>query len=444
MTRFFWRIFVSVWAIAMISFVIAVYFSRWLPRTHPDTPVGEQLAQLVASDMRTALAKDSLDAPEIATRYAIDVAPLLEVFILDAEGYDVLGRPVPNLVFQAIVGEEVSWWLPTVWPRVSVVSEGLGGYTVASYEGMYIFGRALRDPMARVIFVTVALLISAIVSALLAHFVTKPVSRLREAGRLVASGNLSVRVAPALGKRQDALAELAHDFDFMTERVALSLSTQRQMMRNVSHELRSPLARLKALVSIAGQQADHTQPEFLLRLENELDRLDELIGEILAFSRLQMQEDIKRTTTDIADLVRNIADDASIEAESNNTELIVYSPDRILLAVEHGLIHSAIENIIRNAISHTEANTRVTISVTDDVDEVSIEVSDNGKGVPEEALETIFLPFYRVEEGSTTRTGGGGIGLAIAAHAAKLHKGTVVARNLAAGGFCVKLTLPRN
>lgn len=442
MTRFFWRIFLSVWVIATSTVVLAVYLSRLLPSTEPAVASGEQVAELVARDLRAALNDRSLSVSEIAERYAIDVAPMLEVFILDREGHDVLERRVPEEVYRALVGEEVSWWLPTDWPRVSVVSGDVHGYTVVSYEDFFIFGRAMGDPMARAILLAVALVISIVVSALLARFVVRPVERLREAGRLVASGDLSVRVAPELGKRQDTLAELAHDFDYMTERVASSLTAQRQMMRDVSHELRSPLARLQALISVAGQRDDSAGPEFLLRIENELDRLDELIGEILAFSRLQMQEQISRTRTDIVDLTQTIVDDASIEAEASNKRVVMRSPEHAVQEVDYSLVHSAIENIVRNAIRHTAEGTDVVVSIEVDASGIHVDVSDRGPGVPEEALETIFLPFYRIEDGRPTHTGSGGIGLAIAARTAALHGGSIVARNRKPNGLSVILSLP--
>ncbi|MEO0575950.1 MAG: histidine kinase dimerization/phospho-acceptor domain-containing protein, partial [Pseudomonadota bacterium] len=321
MTRFFWRIFLSTWAIALISVALALYASKWLSNPAPTLSPSKQVTELVARDLRVALAEGTSDPSIIAERYAIDLSPMLEVFILDEEGNDVLGRDVPGEVFRAVVGEEYISWLPSDWLQATVVSEDLSGYTVVSYQGVYVVGAALSDPKVRLLFILVALILSASISLLLAHFIIKPVTRLREAGRLVASGDLSVRVLPELGQRQDALAELARDFDFMTERVADSLTTQRQLMRDVSHELRSPLARLQALVSVAGQRRDSNDLEFLQRLEGELDRLDMLIGEILSFSKLQTQQGVTRTPTDIVDLVQTIVDDACIETLANENPI---------------------------------------------------------------------------------------------------------------------------
>ncbi|MEM9056620.1 MAG: ATP-binding protein [Pseudomonadota bacterium] len=442
MSRFFWRIFLSVWVIVLSTLFLTANLAGWLTEVEPAVPPGAQLVDLVARDLRATLATQAPDPALIAERYAIDLAPLLEVFVLDPVGRDVLDRPVPELVYRAMVGEEVAWWLPADWPLVSIETAGLAGYTVASFEGAFIFGRVLADPRARVLLIAVALTVSVIVSLLLAHFVVKPVRRLREAGRLVASGDLSVRVAPALGKRQDALAGLAHDFDFMTERVAGSLATQQQLMRDVSHELRSPLARLQALVSVAGQRDDAASPELLGRFEGELERLDELIGEILAFSRLQMQERVSRTRTDLVDLVQTIADDASIEAEAAGKALTLTAPEPLVLDVDHGLVHSAIENVVRNAVRHTARDTTVDIEVSSADGSARVVVSDRGPGVPDAALEAMFRPFYRIEDGRPTDSGSGGIGLAIAARAAALHGGTVTAHNRDGGGLAIAFALP--
>ncbi len=442
MTRFFWRIFLSIWAIAVISVALVLYASDWLSNPAPTLSPGAQVTELVARDLRAALAAGVSDQSIIAERYAIDLAPMLEVFILDAEGNDVLGRDVPGDVFRAVVGEEYISWLPSDWLQATVVSEELAGYTVVSYQGVYVIGAALSDMKVRLLFLVLALILSASISFLLAHFIIKPVTRLREAGRLVASGDLSVRVLPAMGQRQDALAELARDFDFMTERIADSLTTQRQLMRDVSHELRSPLARLQALVSVAEQRGDSNNPGFLQRLEGELDRLDMLIGDILSFSKLQTQQSITRTRTDIVDLVQTIVDDASIETTVNRNRITLNAPSRVVIEVDHWLMHSAIENIVRNALRHSKESTAVKISVREAAGEVTITVDDHGPGVPESALETMFLPFYRIEDGRPTHTGSGGIGLAIAARAAKLHGGSISAQNRNGGGLRVMLSVP--
>ncbi|MEM7613042.1 MAG: ATP-binding protein [Pseudomonadota bacterium] len=427
----------------MTTVILGLNLSPWLASPEPTFVPGEQLTELVARELRASLSSGSANPTEIAERYAIDLAPMLEVFVLDEQGRDLLGRTVPGDVFRAIVGEELTSWLPDDWSRATVITEDLQGYTVASYEGVYVIGRAMADPVMRIVMLVLAIVISALVSLLLAHFIVQPVTRLREAGRLVASGDLSVRVLPALGKRQDALAELARDFDFMTERVAGSLAAQQQLMRDVSHELRSPLARLQALISIEGQQESSNNSRFLGRLENELSRLDELIGDILALSRLQMQERITRTRTDIVDLVRTIVDDVSIETDAANKAVRIEAPESCILDVDHWLVHSAIENIVRNAVRHTATATCVVISVLELDEYVDVAVSDDGPGVPEASLEAIFLPFYRIQDGGPSPTGSGGIGLAIASRAATLHGGSVTAHNRDTGGLCVVFRLPR-
>ena len=442
MTRFFWRIFLSTWAIAVTSLGLSIYFASWLPKSGPAFPPAEQLTELVARDLRASFAAGAVDPSDVAKRYAIDLNPFLEVFVLDSELQDVLARPVPADVYRAVVGEQVTSWMPDDWSEATVISDGLNGYTVAAYEGVFVLGRAMSDPRARVTLFVLALCISALVSLFLARFIVKPVTRLREAGRLVASGDLSVRVAPTLGKREDALAALARDFDFMTERVADSIAARQQLMRDMSHELRSPLARLQALVSIAGQREDTADHEFLGRVESELDRLDTLIAEILAFSRLQLQEHAARTRTDIVDLILTIVDDASIEAEAGGKKIRYEAPERLLLNVDHWLVHSAIENIVRNALKYTPAGTEVAIEISKSQRVVQVAVTDNGPGVPESALDAMFLPFYRVEDGRPTNTGNGGIGLAIAARAAALHGGSVVAENQKSGGLRVVFSLP--
>jgi len=319
-----------------------------------------------------------------------------------------------------------------------VESAGLGGYLVVGYEGFFPFARQVMRVRGGLF-----LLLSVAISFLLARFIVRPVRRLQRAGQKVASGDLSVRVAHTVQGRTDEIAQLARDFDIMTERVETLLHSQKRLMLDVSHELRSPLARLQALLSIARQDKRGVGAAQIDRMELELARIDELIGSILAYTRLEMQNALTRHPTDIVDLVQNIVDDAILEGQAEGKELSLEGPANCVIDVDSALIQSAVENVVRNAVRYTAENTTVEVSVIAENTRVRIVVEDCGPGVPDEAIDQLFEPFYRVEDARSTGSGSGGVGLAIAERSISLHEGTIAASNRERGGLRVEITLPR-
>ena len=236
---------------------------------------------------------------------------------------------------------------------------------MVAYHGRFPFGRVLFQPGTRGLLLGIALLVSAVVSLILARFVVLPVTRLRAAGRQVAQGDLGVRVAPTVGSRKDDIAELARDFDRMTERVQALLESRQRLMRDVSHELRSPLARLQALISIARQKQGGSGPVPLDRMERELERLDGLIGEILSYARLESKDDIARRPTDVIDLIQNIVDDTEVESQEAGNTIRLSGPPKLVLNADGSLLQAAIENVLRNAVRYAPPQTVIEVTVAE-------------------------------------------------------------------------------
>jgi two-component system sensor histidine kinase CpxA len=447
---FFWRIFLSLWAIVLVTFLLTFSAISWLPDADQG-PNGkrfaEQLTNLIARDLRRQLLADPTDAIDrFAKEQALDFSPVLQVYVLDPEGEDILGRALPEPVADIVRAghafvEQGNGTEPS--PGIFVRFEGLKGYAVVGQEGFLPARRLFLKQGGRGVLIAFWIVVAAAVSFILARFIVVPVRRLQLAEQQVAAGDLSVRVAHTLGKRTDDIARLARDFDLMTERVDALMQSQQRLMRDVSHELRSPLARLQALLSIARQKADAEHAEQIDRMESELERLDELIGQILVFSRLEIQDAIVRHPTDIVDLARNIVDDASIEAQVAEKNIQMNGPERCVIDLDSGLVQSALENVLRNALRYTPPGTSVDVSILEDAHDIRVVVDDHGPGIPEDALESVFEPFFRVADSEYSHSSGGGIGLAIAKRGIELHQGSITANNREDGGLRVEMVLPK-
>lgn len=289
----------------------------------------------------------------------------------------------------------------------------------------------------------IALSVTAGVSALFAAQLSRPLHRVREASRRLADGELETRV-PVRETGGDELDALARDFNRMASRLQKALEGRTRLLRDISHELRSPLARMQValeLVRRGGARADDTHLE---RLEQDIEQLDQLIGEVLAMARLDAGlPSGRRETVDLAALLQSICDDAAFEARASDRDVALDVPDGLLLEeADPSLLRSALDNVIRNAVRYTPARSRVSVSARRERDAVRIVVDDAGPGVPEAELESIFEPFVRVSAARERTSGGHGLGLAIARRAVIGHGGTIQARNCDSGGLSVAIRLP--
>jgi len=303
-------------------------------------------------------------------------------------------------------------------------------------------------PRRILIRLSIALLISGTVCFWLAWYLASPVRRLREANRRLSMGELSVRIGNTMGKRRDEIADLAHDFDRMAEQLQTLILTQKQLLNDVSHELRSPLARLQVALALARKKTGKQAEKDLNRIEQEVNRLDELIGQVLTLARLEVLEpDILGDYVDIINLLETIIKDAEFEAENCNRHVHLVSETSWTLKANNELLRRALENIIRNAVHHTLENTIVEVNVQQSIkaDEyINISICDHGPGVPEKKLPILFEPFVRLCEARERSSGGYGLGLAIAERAIRLHGGKVDACNRDTGGLCIQIHLPLN
>lgn len=275
---------------------------------------------------------------------------------------------------------------------------------------------------------------------------TLPLRRLRKVTQQLAGGDLSARVGEGIAPRKDEVADLGRDVDRMAERIESLVSAHQRLIRDVSHELRSPLARLNVALELARQSAGAGHAAPFDRIERESDRLNELIGQLLMLTKLESESSMaKREDIDLCQLVNSIVQDADFEARSSSRRVVATVAEPLLLSGNRELLRQALENLVRNAVRYTETGTEVTVSLSTKVSAgrkwAHIEVRDHGPGVPESELIDIFRPFYRVGDSRERQSGGTGVGLAISDRAVRLHGGRVRALNAAGGGLVMEMDL---
>ena len=290
-----------------------------------------------------------------------------------------------------------------------------------------------------------SLLVSGLACFLLARYLARPLVGVRAASRRLAAGDLTARAAPGAGRRRDEIGELVGDFGRMAARLEALVHAQTQLLSDISHELRSPLARLNVALELARRKAGEPASADLDRIEREAERMNELVGRLLALARAENAGGPPdRAAVAVDALVRHVADDAAYEAQRQQKQVRVEAT--AVEAVVDGdarLIASAIDNVVRNAVRHTADGSAVTIAVDADTTHVEVRVRDRGPGVPDAELERIFTPFHRVDAGRDRDRGGVGLGLAIARRAVAVHGGTITASHAVDGGLVVTIRLPR-
>ncbi len=459
MGRLFWKFLLAFWLTLITAGAGVALVVSWLHQQDADVdplrrgdPHAATLVSAGAAALRHGGAEGLRGFVEDVAR--TDPLPLLA---LDAAGRELLGRPAsaaeiasarqlaatPTAFSPArrveVAGQE---WLVFV-PASALAAHGRpppGFRPGGAPEGPP--GPPGRRPPSPWLPIGAAMIASLLFAALLAWYVVQPIRRLREATRAVAAGRLDTRIGPAMGGRRDELADLGHDFDAMTGQLDGLIGAQRRLFHDVSHELRSPLARLHAAIGLARQDPARIESS-LERIEREAGRLDELVDEVLTLARLESgMATGPLETFDISDLVESIVDDARFEAEAFGCQVEYRDAGPARVTGQPDLIGRSIENVLRNSLQHASTGQRIDIEarVDDATRRYIVTICDQGPGVPETELDGLFEPFKRGSNSSAR--GGYGLGLAIARRAVEAHGGRIRAMNRDFGGLCVEIALP--
>lgn len=442
--------------------------------------VGGSMALTLAVASRDSESSDTERRPEMAVRASQVLAgggigelrrwlnanknalPHRDFFIVDRDGHDILGRRLSEFAQRRVdfLRRGVGAGMPppepgpppdprrppTLWPghrAPQIVGPDGAIYTILfAPQRPGQFG-ALSLPGIPFAVLALALLVSAVASGWLARHFSAPIRRIQEGARSVASEQLDVRVSAGLDDRKDELAVLARDFDAMADKLRTTRIARTQLLRDISHELRSPLARMRLALGLARQSpADPARQ--LDRMDVEIERLDALISQILKLARLHGPDlSIARETLELDEILDEVCADARFEGQAKNCAIEVAGVRGTLLSGHRELLRSAIENVLRNAVRYSPAGSVVEVQTSVAAAQVTLSVRDRGPGVPSGDLGRIFAPFYRVAEARDRDSGGEGIGLAITAQVIQAHAGTATAVNHSGGGLEVLLTLPR-
>ena len=473
--RLFWKFFLSI-LLAQVAAAVGVGSYFWLREQ-------ARLSNSVTGIETGPPAAFMLDSSAVALKYG-GLPALREivrpgsrhtVYIVDTSGRELLGRevaastlaqarrelgverpfqPVRELV--APDGRRLLAFVPRHL-RAGAPGAGVSGQPPAAVPGDPHagpgepgFGRGEGPrgpfgpgwPLSKPIPLLASIIVSLLFAFLLAWYFSRPIRALRNAFEAAAAGDLGPRFA-ASPSGGDELNDLGRDFDRMSARLRALMDGQRRLLHDVSHELRSPLARLQAAIGLAHQQPEKMAAS-LERIERESVRMDKLVGELLTLSRLEANPDLpKLEAVDMAELVDGIASDARFEAGPDGPDIDVRIEGEPQIQGAPEMLWRAIENVVRNAVKHGGAGGSVELRLRTDAKLVRLDVLDRGPGIAPGDLPTIFQPFFRSNP-TKNNVDGHGLGLAIAERVVHAHGGTIRAQNREGGGLQVAIILPRS
>lgn len=443
--RLFWKIFLPFWvaqALLLGALYLRVHYRIssehpwWIQPERQEMPVLAELAALQFEQHGPVELRQLLDRLSLQHRSRF--------WLVDASGRELSGFPIPDHTLRGGLAAEKNDGL------FHSYEANLLAARASTPSGQYLLiGEFTPPPISERIpgdilwTLKLGTLFSAIICLVIAHYLTRPIERLRDATHELARGNLDIRAGENLGNRQDEIADLVRDFDTMAGELRTQIQSERNLLSGVSHELRSPIARIRLALALARHSDERERAEMLDRIEQDTVQLDSMLERILAVARLESgQQKPKFEQLALNEIVDDVLDDAKFEAAATGANISYTHAAEIKLNGAAGLLHSAIENVVRNAIFYSGKDGNISVMLYRTERAAIITVRDNGPGAPEEALPLLFKPFYRVDDSRGTTTGGMGLGLAIVRNAVAIHGGAVTARNVSPHGLEVEIQLP--
>jgi signal transduction histidine kinase len=451
MRRLFWRIFGLFWA-ATVVLILAIAWATSNNFENEKLPIHDVTRMDLALNDELRSAQRALrDSGVDALKKRVEEIQHFSVmmWVIDPSNNELLGRDVPPEVRDAVanpVQDTEGFHYNRMRIRKLMAADAKADakplyIAVASFTGSPLLRMLYRRPNTFWTHVALAMVISAVFSLLLAAYITAPLARIRSSARRVARGDLSARVGDLPFGRSAEILALANEFDQMAERLKDLVEGQQRLIRDVSHEMRSPLSRLRVALELARSQNGNAEPQ-LDRIEREAQRLEEMIGQSIQLSRMETTAQTRAEDLALDELVADIAADAAFEAQARPCSLHIAQTAPLKVHAETDLLTSAIENVVRNAVNYTCTGTTIDLRL-DRVDNLArLRVRDAGPGVPPGDEAKIFEPYFRTDAARQRKSGGSGLGLAIAKRAIERQGGRIRARNADGGGLEVEIVLP--
>jgi two-component system, OmpR family, sensor histidine kinase CpxA len=443
--RLFWKIFLPFWVAQAL--LLGVLYMRLHYRLHVENPWWVQPEKRLVPNLADLAVRRYEESGQPALRTLLDQSSIprrANYWLLDSGGHELSGRPFPELMLD--LAQRASRREGMVRPDESVV---IVAPVTTPRSNYLLVAEIIPPPLSErvpgdiVWVLKLGTIISALMCLVIAHYLSKPIERLRKATNELARGNLDIRVGATIGNRSDEIADLVRDFDSMAGELRNQIQSERNLLSGVSHELRSPIARMRLALALARGADRPEREEMLDRIEQDTIQLDSMLERILTVARLENgQYKPKFESHSLNDVVDDVLDDARFEAAATDATVNYRDDAMVQVSGDPGLLRSAIENVVRNAIFYSGRGGTIDVRLRVEDAQAILTISDNGKGVPEEALPLLFKPFYRVDDARGTTTGGMGLGLAIVRNAVAVHGGSVSARNVSPHGLEVELRLP--
>lgn len=458
MNRLFWKILFSFW-LSLLLIISALSLPNWLQQRKTQ----ELENQLVAHPLSIVTIKAAATTfrhggkpalMQMLSEQEAEAPHTMQIYALDQHNRELLGRTVHSDTVKAVRLYETD---ELSFPIVRQVTNGRETLTLfAPWAGQFPefnqqshlnFSKKHQDDLLILLGILIA---SFGASVFLTWYLVRPIQILGQGFQHLASGDFTHRVSATIGQRRDQLADLGQAFDQMATQLQALMNqktklvdAQKHLLNDVSHELRSPLTRLNMSIALARQQPERMYSS-LERIEQEAERLNKLVGEILTLSKLEAG--ISKTELEYIDLIamlEMLVEATRFEASAQQQTIELQNAlhiEELLIRANGDLLYRALENIVRNAIQHTTEHTHIQISLSLEQNYLNITITDNGSGLPQQELETIFDSFYRSSQSNQEQ--GYGLGLAIAKRAILFHDGSIRAQNSPKGGLQITILLP--
>lgn len=456
MYSLFWKIFLSFWATILIIELFTAWFTADLSETEIHPILAQHNQQFVASstDAVSTLTKNGIKGLREWMSQEENLRGIGDIYVFDRQFNEVNNKPVPSSI-RVILTDDID--NHSLVDHQQPIKHMLTFKTTTSRGNEYLVVSTFsHPPLLQYLLapqrVGLSIVISGLICLLLARYFTSPLTNLRRSTQKLTLGEFDTTSLSRMQSRKDEFGALAVDFNAMTVRLGQLLDNQRQLLRDISHELNSPLSRIRVALELARSKytVKNEEGAEFDRIEREIERLELLIRELLTFVKIEPKNSsvlANLSKVNVRKMLEEIINDAQYLGKNENAPptINLNCAEDIDVQADAQLLHRAIENIVRNACYYSPRSLAITINCLKDADNVNIFIEDQGPGVPENMLEKIFQPFVRVSPARESDTGGSGIGLAIAKRVVELHRGKISAKNKKDNsGLIVAILLPVN